>query len=157
MLSTKEILTFSLSLMTSPLSFSQTTEIGWKPSTTACNSTGSPIRVDASLSFFTNRGGSDERNLWLSERIALLVVQGQTERRSTHLCLCIQTFELDRASARVTSHLIRGFAVIFPYVRGFQIKDMKTRVKIFGGDFKFLAASHLLPIFNPHHLKGGCS
>lgn len=71
--------------------------------------------------------------------------------------LCVQTFELDGASTRVTSHLVSGFAVILPYVRGFQIKDMKTRVKIFGGDFKFLAAPHLFPIFNPHHLKGGCS
>lgn len=68
MLSMNEILVLSLSLMTSPLSFSQTTEIGWKPSTTARNSTASPMRVEVSLSFFTNRGGSNERNSWLEKK-----------------------------------------------------------------------------------------
>lgn len=86
-------------------------------------------------------------------------LSGDTSEGEAHACacLCIQTFELDRASTRVTSHLVGGFAVIFPCVRGFQIKDVKTGVKVFGGDLKFFAAPHLLPVFNPYHFKGGCS
>lgn len=73
------------------------------------------------------------------------------------MCVSVQTFELDSANTCVTSHLVGGFAVIFPYVRGFKTKDMKTRVEVFGGDFKFLAASNLLSVFNPHHFEGGRS
>lgn len=91
MLSMNEILVFSLSLMTSPLSFSQTTEIGWKPSTTARNSTASPTRVEVSLSFFTNRGGSNERNLWLGEEREsqppkLLAKQEKMKGRDIYFC-----------------------------------------------------------------------
>lgn len=43
----------------------------------------------------------------------------------------IQTFELESANTCVTSHLISSFAVIFAYIGGFQVKDMKTCIKIF--------------------------
>lgn len=71
------------------------------------------------------------------------------------MCPCIHTFELDSANTGVTSHLIGSFAVIFSYVGGFQIKDMKTCIKIFRSDFKFLAASNLLAVFDPYHFKWG--
>lgn len=86
---------------------------------------------------------------------------GRSRSRKKHTvgCVCerIQTFKFDSADTGVTSHFISGFAVIVPYVRGFQIKDVETRVKIFGGDLKFLAASNLLSIFDPHYFKGGRS
>lgn len=62
MLSINHIWTFSLSLIISPLSFSQTTEIGGDPSTTACRAVGSPTKIAVSLSFLTKRGGSDGKN-----------------------------------------------------------------------------------------------
>lgn len=37
------------------------------------------------------------------------------------MCPWIQTFELDSANTRVTSHLISSFAVIFSYIGSFQI------------------------------------
>lgn len=52
-------------------------------------------------------------------------------RKHTFLCPCIQTFELDSANTRVTSHLVSSFAVIFPDIGTLKIKDMKTCIKIF--------------------------
>lgn len=68
-------------------------------------------------------------------RITAKYITGQARKDESkrHMFLgpWIQTFELDSANTCVTSHLVSSFAVIFSYIGGFQVKDMKTCIKIF--------------------------
>lgn len=59
-LSINVIFVFSLSLIISSLSLSHCTEIGWEPSTLACNSTGSPTTTVMLFILVKNFGGSEE-------------------------------------------------------------------------------------------------
>ena len=62
-----------------------------------------------------------------------MIGQAREDESKKHVFLGprIQTFEFDSANTRVTSHLISSFAVIFSYIGGIQVKDMKTCIKIF--------------------------
>lgn len=60
---TKEILTFSLSLITSSFSLSHCTEMGGAPSMDACSSAGSPATTVRLFSLEMNFGGSEQEKM----------------------------------------------------------------------------------------------
>lgn len=150
------IFVFSLSLIISSLSLSHCTEIGWEPSTLACNSTGSPTTTVTLFIFVTNFGGSGQERCSCSKYSAYIKGEQCRAIGSTAEGQYL-TFQLHSAKTSVTSHVVLSFALIFTNIRNFNIKNANACMVVFCCNLILLTTADLSLIFVPGNVKWWCS